>query len=192
MIQFNRAFAMPNRNTFSLPPVAALLRRWLPATGVIVDPFARNSKVGNITNDLNPETTAQFHMLAEEFVTLQTVTADAVLFDPPYSPRQISEVYQAIGRTCGIADTQNARLYKRVKDGLDRMLKPGGIAVCCGWNSLGFGKLRGYEMIEILMVTHGGAHNDTIVTVERKIGKAANEVAEVTPEPVTKGEMVHV
>jgi len=51
------------------------------------------------------------------------------------------------------------------------MLRPGGIAVCCGWNSLGFGLTRGYEMLEILLVTHGGAHNDTIVTVERKVGE---------------------
>lgn len=55
-----------------------------------------------------------------------------------------------------------------VKDELDRILKPGGIAICCGWNSLGFGLKRKYEMLEILLVPHGGAHNDTIVTVERK------------------------
>jgi len=48
------------------------------------------------------------------------------------------------------------------------MLKPGGIAICFGWNSMGFGLTRGYELKEILLVTHGAAHNDTIVTVERK------------------------
>lgn len=36
------------------------------------------------------------------------------------------------------------------------------------WNSGGFGKNLGFEMIEILLVPHGGHHNDTIVTVERK------------------------
>ena len=48
------------------------------------------------------------------------------------------------------------------------MLKPEGIAICFGWNSMGFGLKRGYELLEVLMVPHGGAHNDTIVTVERK------------------------
>ncbi len=168
---FSREFSMPNSETFSLPPVAKLLNKWLPSMVegvVIVDPFARNSERANLTNDLNPKTNAQFHMLAEEFVEIQTVRADAVLFDPPYSPRQISEVYQQIGKQCGTEETQNARLYKRVKDGLDRMLKPGGIAVCCGWNSLGFGIKRGYTLLEVLLVPHGGAHNDTIVTVEQK------------------------
>lgn len=171
LTDFSREFSMPNSETFSLPPVAKLLDKWLPSTAdraVIVDPFARNSRRANFTNDLNPKTSARFHMLAEEFVETQNVAADAVLFDPPYSPRQISEVYQQIGRQCGAEETQNGQLYKRVKDGLDRMLKPGGIAVCCGWNSLGFGVKRGYDLLEVLLVPHGGAHNDTIVTVERK------------------------
>lgn len=169
---FSREFAMSNSETFSLPPVARLLAKWLPSMAhgaIIVDPFARNSKKANLTNDLNPATSAQFHMLAEEFVETQHISADAVLFDPPYSPRQIAEVYQQIGRECGTEETQSARLYKRVKDGLDRMLRPDGIAICCGWNSMGFGLKRGYDLLEVLIVPHGGAHNDTIVTVERKI-----------------------
>lgn len=28
---------------------------------------------------------------------------------------------------------------------------------------------NGFEIIEILLVAHGGMHNDTIVTVERKL-----------------------
>lgn len=172
MTKFSRKFAMPNSETFSLPPIAELLRRYIPDKSLcVVDPFARNSKWGTVTNDLSPDTKAQFHLLAEEFITndlFDEACADVVLFDPPYSPRQIQECYQHIGRRCSTQDTQNARLYKTVKDGLDRLLKPGGIAICCGWNSMGFGIGRGYEMLEILLVPHGAAHNDTIVTVERK------------------------
>jgi hypothetical protein len=159
---------MPNSETFSLAPVAKLLGRYIPdKTLLVVDPFARNSDWGTVTNDLNPETSAQFHMLAEEFVsnTLEAGSADVVLFDPPYSPRQIQECYQQIGRKCSTQDTQNARLYRLVKDGLDRMLRMNGVAICCGWNSMGMGIGRGYELIEVLMVPHGAAHNDTIVTV---------------------------
>lgn len=93
---------------------------------------------------------------------------DTVIFDPPYSPRQISECYQAVGKPVGMAETQNARLYKIVRDGLDAILKPGGTALSFGWNSGGFGKTRGYTMGEILLVAHGGAHNDTICVAERK------------------------
>ena len=40
----------------------------------------------------------------------------------------------------------------------------------CGWNSGGIRKKYGFEIVEILMVAHGGWHNDTIVTVEVKGG----------------------
>lgn len=160
---------MGNSETFSLPPLARLLDRYIQPSMVVVDPFARNSKRGTIRNDLNPVTEAEHHLLAEDFVEQLNVQADVVLFDPPYSPRQIAECYQQIGRKVTTEDTQNARLYKRVKDGLHRVLKTDGIAICCGWNSMGFGLTRGYEMLEILLIPHGAAHNDTIVTVERRL-----------------------
>ena len=39
-----------------------------------------------------------------------------------------------------------------------------------GWNSGGIGKKYGFEIIRILLVPHGGWHNDTICTVEVKNG----------------------
>jgi hypothetical protein len=165
---FSREFAMPDEATFSIKPIAALLDRWLPP-GLIVDPFARNSTRGTVTNDMDPRTRAQSHLLADEFVAgLQTEFYSAVLFDPPYSPRQIAECYRIAKKKATMLDTQNARMCKIMKDLLDRVLASGGLAICCGWNSGGFGKERGYEMLEILLVNHGAAHNDTIVTVERK------------------------
>ena len=148
-----RQFAMPNSETFLLPPVIALLNKYLVGKECIVDPFARNNTFATITNDLNPNTTAQYHLKAEDLVKNAPMIADVVLFDPPYSPRQISEVYQMIGKECGKEETQNARLYKTVKDGLDLMLKPGGIAICFGWNSMGFGLKRGKLAIRSMRVS---------------------------------------
>lgn len=34
---------------------------------------------------------------------------------------------------------------------------------------MGMGPQRGYRIIEMLLVSHGAAANDTIVTVERKV-----------------------
>jgi hypothetical protein len=48
-------------------------------------------------------------------------------------------------------------------------MTPGGYAICCGWNSIGIGKKRGFKLIEVLLVCHGRLHNDTIVTVEQKV-----------------------
>lgn len=158
-----RAWAMPSPATFSIPPISALLDRWLSECSVVIDPFCGDSLRGTLRNDLRNGMEATTRL-----DTLQ-MRADAVLFDPPYSPRQISEVYKSVGLAVGMRETQSARLYKNVKDRMDELLKPNGIAICCGWNSAGFGKVRGYELLEILLVAHGGAHNDTIVTVERKL-----------------------
>jgi hypothetical protein len=49
------------------------------------------------------------------------------------------------------------------------LLRPGGLAICFGWNSVGFGKTWGYERVETMLVYHGGNRNDTIVTVDRKL-----------------------
>jgi hypothetical protein len=166
MTVISRTWAMPSPATFSIPPVADLLRRWTQTCPIIVDPFAGDSMIGSHRNDLKHGGVdaeiycRQLHGLG--------ITADAVLFDPPYSPRQISEVYKSIGLHAGMKEAQNATLYKRVRDALDLLLRPGGIAISFGWNSAGFGKSRGYETLEIMLVAHGGAHNDTIVVVERK------------------------
>lgn len=167
---------MPSPETFSVKPIGDLIDKWTQGREVIVDPFARSSKRGSITNDINPDTNANYHLPAEEFCALlvsQGIVADAVLFDPPYSPRQITEVYNQAGIECGMKETQSGRLYKNVRDQLDLILKPGGIALSFGWNSAGFGTKRGYELVEILLVAHGGAHNDTICTVEIKSGQGS-------------------
>lgn len=171
-----REWSMPSADTFTIQPIADLLRVYLHGAAVVVDPFARNSRIATHRNDLNPQTAADWHLPADGFCATMAehgIEADAVLFDPPYSPRQISEVYAKVGITASTRDTQNAALYKRVRDGLDAILKPGGLAISCGWNSAGFGKERGYDVLEILMVAHGGAHNDTIVVVEQKLAPAA-------------------
>lgn len=162
---------MPSPDTFSIPPISRLLDRWLDGRISILDPFSRNSKRGTLTNDLNPKIDAMYHMDAVEFLDLMVssgVIADCFLFDPPYSPRQISECYHGIGRQVTASDTRSANLYKRVKDAADASMAKGAIAICFGWNSGGMGKTRGYKLEEILLVAHGGAHNDTIVTVETK------------------------
>lgn len=170
-MKMSREWAMPSPETFSVPPIAFFVARYLTDCTAAVDPFARNSRLARYRNDLSPDTDATWHLEAAEFCKVLAgdgVVADAVLFDPPYSPRQMSEVYQKVGIR-GMESTQNARLYKEVRNGLDALLKTGGIALSFGWNSAGFGKERGYEVEEILLVAHGGAHNDTICVAERKM-----------------------
>ncbi len=169
-MKMNRTWAMPNPNTFNCKPIGGFVVDWM--RGVSADPFARNTGLATYTNDLNPDTAAEYHMDAVDFLLMlgdQDVKLDCCLFDPPYSPRQISECYQSIGRTVTSKDTQNAALYKRVRDAIHRLMVPGGVVLSFGWNSGGMGKTRGYKIEEILLVAHGGAHNDTICMAERKM-----------------------
>jgi len=172
VIKFSRKWAMPSADTFTIAPIKELLGRYIKSNMSVIDPFSRNSKFGTITNDLNPKTCATYHMDAIEFLEMlvkKETKADLVLYDPPYSPRQISECYKELGLTVSMQDTQNARLNKSCKDKIQKLLKVGGIAISCAWNSSGIGKTRGFEIVEILMVAHGASHNDTIITVEKKI-----------------------
>ena len=167
-MKYARQWAMPNKNTFEIAPIRSLIGRYL--TGVSVDPFARNGKLATITNDLNTNTTAEYHMQATEFLHMLSdrgVMADVVLLDPPYSPRQISECYKDAGITCGMTDTQNSVLYANVRKAVRKISKTGTIVMSFGWNSCGMGKH--FEMLELLLVAHGGAHNDTICLVEQQL-----------------------
>lgn len=169
---FNRVFAMPSKDTFSIKPIGEFVRRYLRGSTRSIDPFARNCTWATVTNDLDPSTSAQYHLEAEEFLRERAMwfeMFDLGIFDPPYSPRQISECYKNVGLTIGMKETQNASLYRRVRDALDEVIAPGGIVISFGWNSNGMGKSRNYEIIELLLVAHGGGHNDTICIAERKL-----------------------
>lgn len=94
-------------------------------------------------------------------------TIDLVLFDPPYSGRQVKECYSRLGKTVTINDT-NAGYFTKFKKEISRVLKKGGICISFGWNTNGMGKKYGFEVIEVLDVAHGSRHNDTLVTIEVK------------------------
>jgi hypothetical protein len=160
---------MPNCETFNVPCIAQFVKWYLSKSKVSIDPFSRNKRWATYTNDLDPNTAAESHLDAEEFLIglRGHVVADLVLLDPPYSPRQISECYKNIGKEVGIADTQSSVLYSRVRSAIYPLICEGGVVLSFGWNSVGMGK--GWEIEQILMVCHGGAHNDTICIAERKL-----------------------
>jgi 23S rRNA G2069 N7-methylase RlmK/C1962 C5-methylase RlmI len=163
---------MPNSETFSVKPIGNFVKKYIEDSVISIDPFARNSKLATYTNDLNPNTEALYHLDAVEFCQKmkdENIRPDLIIFDPPYSPRAISECYQSIGKKATQKDTQNSLLYKNVRDILDDILAPNGTVLSFGWNSSGMGTKREYEIVEILLVCHGSAHNDTICIAERKI-----------------------
>lgn len=169
MILFRRAWAMPNANTFSIPVVRSLLDSYV--TEGWVDPFSRMTPYRDlcITNDLNPDFDADFNIEALDFLRkLRGEKYKGLLFDPPYSPRQVSECYRGVGLKVSSKTTQSSWWTERKNASTD-LIEVGGYAITFGWNSNGFGKNRGFELIEVMMVAHGGHHNDTIITVEKRV-----------------------
>lgn len=167
-MQINRKWCMPNKNTFDIKPIKEVIDKYM-VEGVIIDPFANKNKIATITNDLDEQYDTNYHMDAIDFLKMfEDNSVDMVLYDPPYSPRQVSECYKNLGKTVNMQTTQ-ASYWSNQKKEIGRILKPNGIVITCGWNSGGIGKKYGMEIQEILLVPHGGWHNDTIVTVEKKI-----------------------
>ena len=160
---------MPNSRTFEIPPIKELVTKYTHRGGTIVDPFANDCKIGTITNDLNPKYDTDYHLDAYDFLKMiPTCSAEVVLYDPPYSLRQVKECYEGVGITV-TAEHTKASWRARHLDEIARILKPNGVCLCFGWNTNGVGKKRGFELMEVLIVPHGGSKYDTLCTVERKI-----------------------
>lgn len=167
MIKFNRAWAMPSKHTFEIKPIKEFIESNLTGD-VILNPFANRSKYG-ITNDLDPEQKTDYCMDALEFLKhFDDNSVDFILYDPPFSPRQVSECYKSLDMTVNMQTTQSSYWAKHKKE-ITRVLKVGGKVITFGWNTGGIGKGNGFEIQKILMVAHGGWHNDTICTLEQKI-----------------------
>lgn len=162
----NRVWAMPNRWTFEIPQIKKLIYKYGGDFKGWIDPFAGMNSPAEITNDLNHERDTTYHLHAKEFTKKLTGNYIGVLFDPPYSLRQLKECYDNIDMKMSFEDSK--KFPNNIKKRIAPKINPGGIAITFGWNSIGFGKNLGFKIVEILMVCHGGHHNDTIVTVEQK------------------------
>ncbi len=167
-IRIERIWSMPNKNTFEIPPIKALLEEEVDLSKYWIDPFANRNKIASVTNDLNLEYDTDYHLDALDFLKLfEDASVDGVLYDPPYSPRQVSECYNDVGYTV-TWDTTKASFWGNHKREISRIVKIGGKVITFGWNSGGIGYKYGFEIERILLVPHGGWHNDTICTVEVK------------------------
>lgn len=176
-ISLERVWAMPNKNTFDIKPIRDLIVEEL-TDGLWIDPFANKNKLATITNDLSKEYDTDYHMDALDFMKMfESNSVDGVLYDPPYSPRQVSECYNNVGYNV-TWDTTKASFWGNHKREISRIVKLGGKVITFGWNSGGIGYKHGFEIERVLLVPHGGWHNDTICTVEIKTHEGEASVFE--------------
>lgn len=152
-------------------------------TVLICDPFSNNKTcriqgTDLVSNDLNPKFNSTYNMEANDFGELmkkENRIFDLVLFDPPYSLRQLKDCYEGIGQTLPHWQSQN--MWGRCKDALASCVRPGGYVISFGWSSHGFGKRRLFEKQEIHNLEQAGTdgrYNIQIV-VEKKSLRTLSE-----------------
>lgn len=171
-----KKWAMPNSKTFKIQPIKELILRYIKDGNFVIDPFANEasikdalpSNVKYITNDIDGQYATDYHIDALEFLRIfDSESVDVVLYDPPYSPNQVKVCYEKLNKTVTVQDVRIS-YWTNFKKEIARILKPNGVCISCMWNTNGIGKILGMKQEEILIVSHGSMHNDTLVTVERK------------------------
>jgi len=168
-MKIERFWQMPSKNTLSIHCFRDKFNDY--NFGVSIDLFAKDCNMAHITNDLNKETKAQYHMLAIDFLKMleiKRIHPNVVIYDPPYSLRQVKECYDSFGTGFTHKDSQNAIRWTIERDKISELQRRGDIVLSFGWSSTCMGKKRGYRILEIILCSHGSAHNDTICVIEEK------------------------
>ena len=159
---------------------------------LICDPFARDSYLKEnpniITNDLNPDFECDYNMECNDFAEMLMDTflntsfeIDLLVFDPPYSLRQLKDHYDAIGKNLELWQTQNQ--WGRAKNAYAELMPVGSYAICLGWHSHGMGRKRGFDKVAVHYFEQAGHFDryDLCVTVEQKTQATLYDYPE--PEP---------
>ena len=143
-----RVWAMPNHRTFEIKPIKEFIKENVGSD--YIDPFPYPFKEDAITY----------------LKKIKTNSKLSLVFDPPYSQRQLKEMYHSNGLS--LDHPMNNSYWYNCKKEITRIIKPNGKVISFGWNSGGIGKKNGFEIEKILLVNHGSQHNDTICTLEVK------------------------
>lgn len=136
-----------------------------PGLDLAIDPFARNCNWAYpMTNDINPDTRANYNLDAENFLQIAEKGETRYwigLLDPPFSDRQSKEAYG----TSNLYAADAAKM-SRISRSLGRCIKPGGYIIKAGFNSSR--PSPAFTLVEVAMVNLGGMRNDVIFSVWKK------------------------
>ena len=106
-MEISREWVMPNSKTFKIKPIKEIIQKYSTNKKLIIDPFANESSIKEflpttsiyVNNDIDEEFDTQYHLEAYDFLKLfDNESVDMVLYDRPYSLRQVSECYKKIGK----------------------------------------------------------------------------------------------
>lgn len=120
------------------------------------------TKYIEIRVDTNKSMNADYLMDAFDFVIMAKKKHwkfSTIILDPPYSYRKSMEKYK--GHTVS--------KFNKIINILPFILKKNGNVITCGYHSVIMGKKRNFAIKNICLISHGGAHHDTIITNEIKL-----------------------
>ena len=163
---------MPNKWTFKQPKLLKFISKFIPYNAKVLIPFAGHYRFGKIDNsifiynDLNLEIKADFNIEAYKLIDcFNSHYFDCIIADPPFSHFQF---YRAYNRAKKKGNEKNFRIgINKWRDTADYLLKPNGIYIELGYNSVGLGKKRS-KKIALGICCNGSAHNDILIVVQRK------------------------
>jgi hypothetical protein len=148
-IEFERHWCMPSHKTFTIKPFKELIVAELGSN--YVDPFPYPFKQDAI----------------DYLKTIPDNSVNHLVFDPPYSQRQLKEKYHSAGLSFN--HPMNNSYWSNCRKEISRIVKSTGKVISFGWNTNGIGIKHGFKITKVVLVAHGSQHNDTIATVEVKI-----------------------
>jgi hypothetical protein len=130
---------------------------------VSCDPFARNCDYATFTNDLNPDTNAQRHECALDFLkAFENNSIDFLIFDPPFSPIQDTRHYGELGVNLYASD---GVLLTECLDEAARIVNPGGYVLKLGYNCNTFNPAFELVHLWIIQKNHRTHNNCTMVSL---------------------------
>ena len=139
----------------------------------IADPFARDCRLAKYTNDLDPETEADHHITALEFLSFfGRDSLDLVIFDPPFSERQTHDNYNGFGINLYASD--GVMLSDCLKEAAIK-IKPGGHLLKLGYNCNTFNYDFGLVALWIVQKTHKNHNNSTIISLWQNKQKSLSD-----------------
>ena len=139
---------MPNHSTFSILPIKQFIEKHT-IPGKHLDPFP--------------------HPFQQDALKLmKTIPANSIslgFYDPIYSRRQQDEIYKIKDKGEGKNYQSHPKYFSQIEKEWFRIIKPKGRVLKFMRNSK---SMSGFEVIDGILVPHGGQHNDTICTAFEK------------------------
>ena len=165
----------PFRRMWEFYSQTAIAMGAMPGLDLGIDPFARNCEWAfPMTNDINPNTRANYNLDAEDFLAVceeQQTRYWVGLLDPPFSDRQSKEAYG----TTNLYAADSGKM-SRISKIMGRMIRHRGFIIKAGFNTNP--PAANFELVEVCLVTLGGNRNDVLFSVWQKTTPTLQEWSE--------------